>query len=385
VPPASVARSSSVRGQDIEDYGIDAHVEPFDGTDRPTGHLLALQIKSGARYIRERTDDGWWYRGANKHLRYWLSHVLPVLVVVYEPASKTLYWQHITEERIEYTDEAWKILIPRDQVVRREGSDQLQAIADSARGASEDPLANSLPLLPPSAAAVLRHTRTLEPDGTVRIARWLADRREQPRLTAVTVLAAQPSWLSAGNGMFEAAIGAYANEHGHRDVALNAFERAAEYGSDETGRLYGVAMVLAIGQGDPQRAAALARRSGKAGCGGLLLSVARAALADHEQGQDIESPHVAEVLAGASAAEQAAEPNLMVLLGGLAASRAWWPSVRAGNCRQVVSVSRLGAGGIFKVLRILRMADALTRWQILSSSPGSACSPRSCSRWRAAR
>lgn len=117
------------------------------------------------------------------------------------------------------------------------------------------------------------------------------------------------------------AIGAYANEHGHRDVALNAFERAADYGSDEAGRLYGVAMVLAIGQGDPQRAAALARRSEEAGCDGLLLSVARAALADHDQGPDVESPHVAEVLAGASEAELAAEPNLMVLLGGLAVRR----------------------------------------------------------------
>jgi len=31
------------------------------------------------------------------------------------------------------------------------------------------------------------------------------------------------------------------------------------------------------------------------------------------------------------------------------------------NCRQVVSVRRLGAGGIFRALRIRRMVDALTR------------------------
>lgn len=51
------------RGQDVEDYGIDAHVEPFDGPDRPTGHLLALQIKSGASYFGEQADGGWCYRG----------------------------------------------------------------------------------------------------------------------------------------------------------------------------------------------------------------------------------------------------------------------------------------------------------------------------------
>ena len=39
------------------------------------------------------------------------------------------------------------------------------------------------------------------------------------------------------------------------------------------------------------------------------------------------------------------------------------------NCRQVVSVCRSGAGGIFRALRTRRMVDALTRWPSLSSSP----------------
>jgi hypothetical protein len=39
------------------------------------------------------------------------------------------------------------------------------------------------------------------------------------------------------------------------------------------------------------------------------------------------------------------------------------------NVRQVLSVRRLGAGGIFKALRTRRMVDALTRWPSLSSSP----------------
>jgi hypothetical protein len=39
------------------------------------------------------------------------------------------------------------------------------------------------------------------------------------------------------------------------------------------------------------------------------------------------------------------------------------------NCRQVVSVRRCGAGGIFRAWRIRRMVDALTRWPSLRSSP----------------
>jgi hypothetical protein len=39
------------------------------------------------------------------------------------------------------------------------------------------------------------------------------------------------------------------------------------------------------------------------------------------------------------------------------------------NFRHVVSVSRLGAGGIFSALRIRRIVDALTPWPTFSSSP----------------
>ncbi len=101
------------RSQEVEDYGIDAHVEPFNGPSSPTGRLLALQIKSGESYFGEETDGGWWYRGKNRHLRYWLGHVLPVLIVLYDPVSRTMYWQHVTEDLVVYSDDAWKILIPR--------------------------------------------------------------------------------------------------------------------------------------------------------------------------------------------------------------------------------------------------------------------------------
>jgi tetratricopeptide (TPR) repeat protein len=309
------------RSQEVEDYGIDAHVEPFDGPNRPVGRLLALQIKSGDSYFRDETPGGWWYRGINRHLRYWLGHVLPVLIVVYHDKNRILYWQHVAEDRIEYTDSGWKIFIPRAQVVSADAAALLRAIAEAAPGASEDPVASSLPMLPPSAAAVLRQAQAIEPNGTMRLARLLAQGREQPRLTVETILAARPSWLPGGNGSFEAAIGAYANEHGHHDLALDAFRQAAGYGSADAGRLYCVAALLALGQGDAAQAAELLDRAGDLGHEGLFISVARAALVDHEQGAGADSPRVAEILSEASAADLAAEPTLVVLLGELAGRR----------------------------------------------------------------
>jgi tetratricopeptide (TPR) repeat protein len=309
------------RGQHVKDYGIDAHVEPLDGPHQPTGRLLALQIKSGESYFRRDSAGRRWYRGENRHLRYWFGHVLPVLIVMYDPEDSTLYWQHVTEDRVEFTNGNWKILIPVDQVLSADSAAHLREIAFAAQGAREDSVAHSLPLLPPSAAAVLRQAERVAPDGTMRLARLLAQGREQPRLTVESVLAGQPSWLASGNGMFEAAIGAYANEHGHQDLGLEAFSLAADYKSGEAARLYGIAMVLALGRGDVARATGLSRSAEAAGCEGLLLLVARAALADHEDGADVESSRVAGVLAGASTDDSAAEPTLVVLLGEFAAAR----------------------------------------------------------------
>ncbi len=126
----------------------------------------------------------------------------------------------------------------------------------------------------------------------MRLARLLARGREQPRLTVETVLAAQPSWLPGGNGMFEAAIGAYANEHRHQDLALEAFTRAAEYGSPEAGRLSAVSALLALSRGDAIRAAALIQSAEDRRHQGLFLAVARAALAGHEQGLERQSRSV---------------------------------------------------------------------------------------------
>jgi hypothetical protein len=39
------------REQAVSDYGIDAHVEEVDSDNKPTGKLVALQIKSGPSFF----------------------------------------------------------------------------------------------------------------------------------------------------------------------------------------------------------------------------------------------------------------------------------------------------------------------------------------------
>lgn len=74
--------------------------------------MLAMQIKGGASFFTETTDDGVVFRGEQRHLDYWLVHSLPVVVVLYDPDDQMILWQAVTAETAESTGEGWKLLIP---------------------------------------------------------------------------------------------------------------------------------------------------------------------------------------------------------------------------------------------------------------------------------
>jgi tetratricopeptide (TPR) repeat protein len=321
------------REQPIEDYGIDAHVEPLDGPAWPSRQLLALQIKAGASFFREETPDGWWFRDTRRHWHYWLGHVLPVVIVLYDPQAQVLYWQHVEAGRIRLTGGEGKLLIPRSQVLNSAGAgrDRLRQIVRDFRQA--DPLADSLPLLPPSAAGVLRAT-TARPENTTMLAFQLASGRHQPELTAASLLAGQPSWLSDGGGQFEAAIGAYANDHGHRDVARRAFELAAAYDRPDRGRLLSIAALLAVAEEDLEGAEAdLARIPDP---DGLFPRLGRAAIADHARPDGAaDGGEMNQLLREADPADLLGEPTLLSVLAGLA--------VRRGDLEEAIRLFELAA------------------------------------------
>ncbi|MGW0485374.1 DUF4365 domain-containing protein [Nonomuraea sp. NPDC003214] len=105
------------REQPTEDYGIDAHAEVVDH-DLVRGRLLAIQIKSGESWFREPAPDGWWFRPDAEHVRYWLNHSLPVVVVLYHPKTKLCHWQLVNRKTLEETSSGgWKLRVPATQVL----------------------------------------------------------------------------------------------------------------------------------------------------------------------------------------------------------------------------------------------------------------------------
>jgi len=123
------------REQPIEDYGIDAHVEVVE-SDIATGKLIALQIKSGKSSFKEKTTDGFVFRGKTRHLEYWKNHSLPVMVVLYDDDSEVAYWQAVNISNVQKTDKAWKLIIPFKQQVNISSLEKIQEFSRKLTAAS---------------------------------------------------------------------------------------------------------------------------------------------------------------------------------------------------------------------------------------------------------
>jgi len=117
------------REQPTEDFGIDAHAEVVDGED-VRGRLLGLQIKGGMSWFSERAAGGWWFRPDAAHVRYWMSHSLPVVVVLYHPGTRRCHWQLVGPKTLDETrNGGLRLLVPEAHVLDGTGRAALQEAA----------------------------------------------------------------------------------------------------------------------------------------------------------------------------------------------------------------------------------------------------------------
>ncbi len=99
------------REQPVSDVGVDALVE-IVLAGHATGDLLALQVKSGDSFFRERTDEGFVFRGDTYHLEYWLRYPIPVLLILCSPGQNRCWWQSIDYACVRQTGKGWKTVVP---------------------------------------------------------------------------------------------------------------------------------------------------------------------------------------------------------------------------------------------------------------------------------
>jgi tetratricopeptide (TPR) repeat protein len=232
------------RAQPILDYGIDAQVEIKAGA-KPTGRLLALQIKGGPSWFNEPTEQGWIFRPKPKHVDYWLNGSLPVFVVLVDIESDTCYWEYVTSKNLTSTGKGYKLTIPRTQTIDAASSAWLKIVADKATQAS-DRYNSNLQYLPPSTVRDLERAQPRAQIESALLAMQLSDGRSSPEFTVQALLAAPPSWLQGIEYLGWKAIADFAAEHGLGREVAQALERAARHSQDEPGRLLALAGIHLI-------------------------------------------------------------------------------------------------------------------------------------------
>lgn len=91
------------REQPIDDVGIDAYMELIEPTGK-SKQLLALQIKCGPSWFKEKKDDCIIFRNIKKRqYDYWTMNSLPCIVVLYNPNDGMCVWQKLSFKTIERT------------------------------------------------------------------------------------------------------------------------------------------------------------------------------------------------------------------------------------------------------------------------------------------
>ena len=102
------------------DIGIDGHIEYVSPTGLASGQIVAVQVKSGASYVTSAGQD-YSFLPDRKHVAYWRSYPLPVILVLHDPATARSYWTFV-KPQLE-ADPTAPIRISRDN----------QLVAESAR------------------------------------------------------------------------------------------------------------------------------------------------------------------------------------------------------------------------------------------------------------
>lgn len=116
------------REEPIVDMGIDAQIELCEN-GLPTGRLIALQIKTGKSWFKEKNKDGYTYRGSLTHLNYWKSHSLPVIVVLCDVEEQKVWWELVSAKSVSYTNKAWKMTMPYNQSLQEPCNEKLTSLA----------------------------------------------------------------------------------------------------------------------------------------------------------------------------------------------------------------------------------------------------------------
>ena len=106
----------------MADVGIDGQIEYVDKDGYATGRMIAVQIKSGKSFLKEK-DGAWVFHPEKKHKFYWERFPLPVIIILHDPETNQSYWQDI-RQALRVSPEKG-ILIPKASILQNTDANTL--------------------------------------------------------------------------------------------------------------------------------------------------------------------------------------------------------------------------------------------------------------------
>ncbi|WP_176459502.1 DUF4365 domain-containing protein [Rhodococcus sp. OK302] len=264
------------REQHESDQGIDGQIETaFGGVG--SGRLIAVQIKSGPSYFRESTDEGWIFRFGENKARLWLGHALPVMVLLIDTNSHTVFWQRIALTTVESTGKGYKVLVPRANNLKY-ASDEWEHIASGLEFRAHERYEFVLAQVPPSTREALVGLHGIEPEHAEVLALHLAEGRDNAVGTCQALISAKPHWITKHSSFAWLVVASYAAEHDANIESAIAFELAADADARRRGKMLASGGLNMISV-DRDRACKLLRRAEFEGGAKALVAIGNTLLA----------------------------------------------------------------------------------------------------------
>jgi len=108
----------------MADVGIDGQIEYVDKEGFATGRIVAVQIKSGKSFLKDR-DTSWIFYPDQKHRFYWERFPLPVLIILHDPDTNHSYWQDIRQALRTSSENENGILVPKTNILQNTDANTL--------------------------------------------------------------------------------------------------------------------------------------------------------------------------------------------------------------------------------------------------------------------
>lgn len=118
-----------------KDVGVDANIEQvINGI--PTAKYISVQLKTGLGNVYQSADGSFVFYFDEPHYLYWTSSSIPVILVLCDIDTDTLYWTPILKNRIKKTPKGYKIRIIRDSQISEQTSQEFDILINTYQGES---------------------------------------------------------------------------------------------------------------------------------------------------------------------------------------------------------------------------------------------------------